>query len=83
VSVPDAIGSAGVTLLLVAFLLNLTGRLDRDARAYQGLNLVGAGCACWASWMIGFIPFVVLEGVWAVVAAVALARGATQKGVTT
>ena len=73
-SLPDAIGSSGVTLLLVAFLLNLFGWLEPRARAYQGLTLTGAGLACWASWMIGFIPFVVLEGTWAAVAAVALAR---------
>ena len=73
-SVPDAIGSSGVTLLLVAFFLNLFGWLEVRTRAYQMLNVAGAGLACWASWMIGFIPFVVLEGTWAAVAAVALAR---------
>ena len=78
-SLPDAIGSSGVTLLLVAFFLNLFGWLEVRTRAYQMLNLAGAGLACWASWMIGFIPFVVLEGTWAAVAAVALARGAAPR----
>ncbi len=45
-----------------------------DGGVYLALNLAGASLACWASWQIGFVPFVVLEGVWAVVAAVALAR---------
>lgn len=72
---PDVVGSTGVTLLLVAFFLNLFGFLETQARAYQLLNLAGAGLACWASWMIGFIPFVVLEVIWGTVAAVALVRG--------
>ncbi len=71
----DAIGSGGVTLLLIAFFLNLFGWVESGARAYQVLNLAGAALACWASWMIGFVPFVVLEGTWAVVATVALVRG--------
>lgn len=73
-TVPDAIGSVGVTILLVAFFLNAFGWLDRGARSYQLLNLVGAAIAGYASWLIGFLPFVVLEGTWALVALVALLR---------
>jgi hypothetical protein len=71
----EAVGSLGVALLLGAFFANLCGFLDRGHRTYQSLNLVGAGLACWASWMIGFFPFVILEGAWAIVAAVALTSG--------
>lgn len=76
--VPDLVASIGVTLLLAAFVLNLFGVLPRERRLYQGLNLVGAGMAAWAAWRIGFVPFVVLEGCWALVALLALlgwARG--------
>jgi hypothetical protein len=45
-----------------------------DGLVYSLLNLVGAGLACYASWVISFIPFVVLEGVWAAAAAYALVR---------
>jgi hypothetical protein len=68
------IGSAGVALLLGAFLLNLLKRLPPNARAYAGINLVGASLACYSSYLIDFMPFVVLEGVWALAALVALAR---------
>jgi hypothetical protein len=68
------IGSAGVALLLAAFGLNLSGRLPQDGRAYPALNLVGAATAAYASWLISFLPFVVLEGVWAIVAGLALLR---------
>ena len=73
-SLPDAIGSLGVALLLVAFFLNLRGRLPHDARSYQLMNAAGAGLACWASYLLGFLPFVVLEGTWSLVAVVALVR---------
>jgi len=68
------IGSVGVALLLAAFLLNLFKLMRSDGHLYMSLNLVGAGLACYSSFLINFMPFVVLEGVWAVVALVAIAR---------
>ncbi len=68
------VGSLGVALLLLAFVLNMIKVLRTDATAYLGLNLVGAALACYSSYLIHFIPFVVLEGVWTVAALVALAR---------
>lgn len=75
---PDAtvIGTAGVGLLLAAFFANLFGLLARDGYLYAALNLVGGVLAALASWWIDYLPFVVLEGTWAVVAAAALARRA-------
>lgn len=69
---PTLVGSLGVGLLLLAFFLHLFGRLARDGYPYLLLNLFGGGIAAWASWLIDYLPFVVLEGTWAVVAAVAL-----------
>ena len=69
-----AIGSIGVALLLVAFLLNLLKLQRADGYPYMLLNVVGAALACWSSWLIRFLPFVVLEGAWGAVAAIALAR---------
>ena len=68
----DLIGSLGVTLLLVAFLLNLRGYLSKDGLPYILLNIIGAGLACLASWLIHYIPFVVLEGTWTLVSLIAL-----------
>jgi len=70
----ELVGSAGVAILLAAFFANLTGRLSADARAYQAMNATGAAIAAFASWGIGFLPFVVLEGTWCLVACVALLR---------
>lgn len=68
------IGFAGVALLLIAFLLNLLKLMRADGCAYGALNFVGAALACYSSYLISFMPFVVLEGVWAVAAAGALVR---------
>lgn len=71
---PTIAGSFGVGLLLVAFFAHLLGWLQRDGYLYLGMNLVGGLLAALASWWIDYLPFVVLEGTWAAVAAVALAR---------
>ncbi|MCU0508554.1 MAG: hypothetical protein MUC34_09140 [Anaerolineae bacterium] len=71
------LGSAGVALLLLAFLLNLTKRLSQASILYSAMNMVGAGLSGFASYLIGFVPFVVLEGTWCLVAAVALLRALT------
>ncbi len=73
-SLADWIGSVGVGMLLLAFVLNLSRRLRADSLVYRLLNLVGAGLACYASALIEYPPFVVLEGVWALAALVALTR---------
>ena len=70
------IGFAGVALLLVAFLVSLVKLMRPDGYPYAALNCVGAALACYSSWLISFMPFVVLEGVWAVVAAAAIVRKA-------
>jgi hypothetical protein len=70
----NLIGTIGVALLLAAFILNLLHVLRADGFAYSILNLLGAALACYSSWLIDFIPFVVLEGVWAAAAAYALVR---------
>jgi hypothetical protein len=80
VSPETAIGSLGVALLLVAFLLNLVRVLSTESYPYTALNLAGASLAGYASYLIGFVPFVILEGTWAVVAAVALARRLRRAG---
>jgi hypothetical protein len=68
------LGSIGVALLLGAFFANLVGWLHAQSRTYQGLNVLGAGIAAYASYGIGFLPFVVLEGTWCIVALVSLLR---------
>lgn len=68
------IGFIGVAFLLIAFLLNLFRVLKSDGHLYTSLNVIGASMACYSSYLIDFMPFVLLEAVWAIVAAAGLAR---------
>jgi hypothetical protein len=72
------VGFLGVAILLLAFFLNLFRRLRTDRAPYLSLNLIGAALACWSSYLIQFVPFVLLEGTRAVVAAVALGRAVSK-----
>jgi hypothetical protein len=76
-SMATAIGFIGVGLLLLAFVLNLAKILKAESVPYLGLNLVGAGLACASSWMIDFMPFVILEATWTAATLVALVRTLT------
>lgn len=62
-------GTIGVSLCLIAFYLNIAGKLKSTDKFYLLLNFLGAGISCYASWLISYMPFVVLEGVWALVSA--------------
>ena len=75
----DYIGFAGVFILLVAFLLNLLGKISKDELPYILMNIIGAGLACLASWLIHYSPFVLLEGSWALVSIFALLQYARRQ----
>jgi len=68
----DWTGTIGVTILLIAFFLNLTGKIKKDQNAYLAMNLVGAGLACYASVLLNYLPFIILEGCWTVVSLIGL-----------
>jgi hypothetical protein len=68
----DWIGFAGVAILLIAFLLNLLKKIPSNGLPYILMNIIGAGLACLASWLINYIPFVILEGTWTLVSIFAL-----------
>ena len=66
-NITDWIGFVGVTILLVAFFLNLRNVIEKDNIAYILMNLVGAAIACAASILLKYIPFIILEGCWTLV----------------
>lgn len=70
----DIIGSIGVFILLLAFVLNLLNKISRESISYILMNIIGGGLACLASYLINYLPFIILEGVWTVVSIVALIR---------
>jgi len=61
------IGTIGVTLLLLAYVLLQLKKQQPHQLSYALLNFLGASMAMWSSYLIDFIPFVVLEGTWALV----------------
>ncbi|HEV3325270.1 MAG TPA: hypothetical protein VG052_06675 [Puia sp.] len=65
-SYSSIVGSVGVLLLLAAFFLHLFGFITQG-RLYILLNILGAGLSCYASVLIRYWPFVVLEGCWVLV----------------
>jgi len=67
----DWIGAAGVALLLLAFAMNVFGALDRQSVWYSLLNALGAGIAAYASWLIAYLPFLILEATWCAVSLIA------------
>ncbi len=68
----DWIGTLGVSLILLAYFLNITDKLSSKELPFILLNLMGASLACLASVMLNYLPFVILEGVWALVSGYAL-----------
>ena len=68
----DIIGTAGVGLILVAYFMNTFKLIDKEGVFYFLLNTMGAAIACYASWLINYVPFIILEAVWTIVSVVAL-----------
>jgi hypothetical protein len=63
----DIIGSIGVGLILLAYYLNTAKLIPREGMLYFVLNIIGAAIACFASLLISYMPFVILEGTWTLV----------------
>ena len=69
----DLIGTIGVGLILMAYFLD-TAKLLKDRKLFFVLNILGAGLACYAAYLIGYLPFVILEGTWTLVSIYGLMR---------
>ncbi len=70
----DLVGSLGVGIILLAYGLNSFDRLPKNGRLFFALNIIGAGLACYASLLIHYKPFVILEGVWTLVSILAFIK---------
>jgi hypothetical protein len=73
-SVGQAVQMLGAVLVLVAFVFAQQHRLTTDSPAYLALNALGTGILAIVAGLNGDVGFTVLEGTWAVVSAVGLAR---------
>lgn len=70
----DWIGFVGVFQILLAYTLNVMGKLPRKGLAFILLNVIGAGMACLAAILMNYIPFIILEGVWTFVSIISLIK---------
>lgn len=74
IDLANLLGIIGVGLILSAYFLNIFNKLQSDNSVYLWMNFIGASLACYSSVLIDYLPFVILEGTWAVVSLVALIK---------
>ncbi len=72
--VEQAIEVVGALFILSAFVLAQVGRVTTTSLGYLLLNFTGSGILAVVAAVDGDTGFLLLEGVWAVVSAFALAR---------
>ena len=70
----DWIGFIGDFQILLAYMLNVMEKITKNDLSFIVLNLIGAGMACYASILMSYMPFVVLEGIWALVSFISLIK---------
>ncbi|MBC7850766.1 MAG: hypothetical protein H7Y31_13580 [Chitinophagaceae bacterium] len=75
----DIIGTIGVGLILLAYFCSTFKILPAEGRVFFMLNILGAGLACYASYLINYWPFVILEAVWCLVSMIGLFRRSQHK----
>lgn len=68
----DWIGTLGVFQILLAYVLNVTGKTSHKNLVFIMLNFIGASMACLASVLLNYWPFIILEAIWAFVALLSL-----------
>ena len=68
------VGAIGVGLILLAYFCNIFRLITGNEKLFFVLNITGAGLACYASWLIHYMPFVILEGTWFLVSVIGLIR---------
>lgn len=60
----DWIGSTGVAILLIAYVLILLNQISKDGATYLLMNFFGSALAGVASYLIHYTPFIILEAAW-------------------
>ncbi len=68
----DLFGTIGVALILIAYFLNLFDKIQPEDQAYRWMNFIGASFACYSSYLLHSVPFIILEATWATVSLYAI-----------
>lgn len=70
----DWVGSVGVFITLLAYFLIIFNFIPKDGKLFYIMNIVGAGLACYASVLIHYWPFIILEGSWTFISLLGLLK---------
>jgi hypothetical protein len=70
----DIIGTIGVGLILLAYFLNIFSLIPKEGHLFFIMNIIGAALACYASFLIDYFPFIILEGTWTLVSVAGLIK---------
>ena len=73
-SYSEITGAVGVGLILLAYFCTIVNWINAKGKLFFLLNIAGAALACYASWLINYWPFVILEGTWVLVSVIGLIK---------
>ncbi len=62
------IGALGALIILIAFILLEIEKLSSESMWYDALNLIGGALLAYYAWLLQSWPFLVLNGIWTLVA---------------
>ena len=68
------LGIIGMTLILVAFVLDEFKKIRTDSVQYNLINIIGSGLLLYYAYTLQSIPFLVLNGIWFLVAGYKIVR---------
>lgn len=70
----DIVGTIGVGIILIAYFMNIFSFIEKDGVLFYVMNIIGASLACYASILINYLPFIILEATWAMVSVLGLVK---------
>jgi hypothetical protein len=70
----DIFGTIGVGLILLAYFCNTFNLIPKEGKLFFVINAIGAAIACYASYLINFLPFIILEAVWTIVSVIGFVK---------
>ena len=73
-TIVDWLGFIGVFQILLAYFLNVIGKVSKSDLSFILLNLIGAAMACLASILLKYVPFIILEAVWMLISLISLLK---------
>ena len=76
----DIVGTIGVGIILIAYFMNIFSFIKKDGALFYVMNIIGASLACYASILINYLPFIILEATWAMVSVLGLVKVLKKNG---